>query len=118
MITEKYTEDGKFAWQRDGRQPYSGPEIYRMVIEWYGGKCLWCGIDDIRVLALDHVYPKGHPKRLADNMHQVVLAKWIIRNIVYGKEDKGAFRVLCRNCDWLAYTNTQEKPNTISWGKR
>lgn len=115
MIPEKWNEDGTFAWERDGRRYYS-QELIDIVLDWYGAECSWCGITDRRVLVIDHVYPRGHHLRLADNMHAHILAMWIIRNIVYGDEDKGAFRVLCRNCDWLAYRNDQENPGDISWG--
>jgi len=109
MISEKYTDAGKFLWKRKGKH-FSNSEIYQMVLSWYGGKCDWCGIDDFRVLTIDHTYPKGHRNRLADKLNHYILAKWIIRNVVYGDEEKKAFRVLCRNCNWLARLNLQEKP--------
>lgn len=115
MIPEQWNKDGTFAWLQHDHRFYP-QELVDMVVDWYGAECLWCGIKDRRILVIDHVYPKEHPLRLADNMHDCVLAMWIIRNIVYGEEDKGAFRILCRNCDWLAYRNNQENPGDITWG--
>jgi 5-methylcytosine-specific restriction endonuclease McrA len=115
MISKKFDAKGNFVWVR-GKRHFYDDEIIAMIVEWYGGECAWCGIDDLRVLTIDHVFPKGHPYRLADGLHAGPLCRWIVRNIVYGTGNRDAFRVLCRNCNHVAYTSDQQNPGNISWG--
>jgi len=114
MITEEYDELGRFKWRRGDYRPTTS-ELRAMVIAWYGGRCEWCGIDDVRVLAIDHCWPKGDERRRGGRSN---LPQWIIKHVVYGDVPKDCFRVLCLNCNYLAYKYGQENPGDITWGPR
>lgn len=56
-------------------------------------KCLMCGIDDIRVLDLDHINDDGAKHREEINYNLIF---WIKKN-----NFPPMFQVLCRNCNWI-----------------
>lgn len=64
-------------------------------------KCLWCGIDDIRVLDLDHINDDGAKHRDEINYNLIF---WIKKN-----NFPPMFQVLCRNCNWIKELNRREK---------
>lgn len=69
-------------------------EYRAKVIEGYGSKCCVCGVDDIRVLALDHVNDNGAQER----------REWRGKmDFFYEKIIKSGFppeyQLLCANCN-------------------
>lgn len=59
----------------------------------YGGKCMRCGIDDIRVLCVDHVNGGGYrelSKKRGSGYYRIVLA-----------DTTGKYQILCHNCNWI-----------------
>lgn len=66
----------------------------RSVIEHYGGKCRWCGIDKYEFLTLDHKNNDGALQR--KTIKTAALPLWIITN-----DFPDSFEVLCWNCNYL-----------------
>ena len=65
------------------------------VIESYGGKCVWCGIDNPIFLTIDHINNDGakHRKEMRSNRK---IYRWLIKN----NFPKDNFQLLCMNCNW------------------
>lgn len=58
-----------------------------------GNQCCRCGIEDIRVLQIDHVEGKGGLERTR--------RKSINKAIALGKVKAGKYQLLCANCNWI-----------------
>lgn len=59
-----------------------------------GRKCVLCGFDDVRALTFDHINGGGSAERKKTDGGS------IMRRICKDPKD---FRVLCWNCNWIAY---------------
>jgi len=73
----------------------------------FGGKCQWCGFDDIRALQIDHI--NGVPKGLRStkgNPHRGGIK--LYRAIINGTYPQSDFQLLCSNCNWIKrYENNE-----------
>lgn len=60
----------------------------------HGGQCERCGINDVRVLQLDHINGGGHRERVrnGNNSHTALYA---------GLRRPHEFQILCANCNWI-----------------
>jgi len=67
-------------------------KIRKKVIEILGNKCVRCGINDIRVLQIDHIKPCGSKNR--KNLH--LIYKEILQNL-----NQKEYQLLCSNCNWI-----------------
>lgn len=57
-----------------------------------GGKCVKCGIDDVRVLQIDHINGGGtRESKLRGNL-------FAYRRVINGDSD---LQLLCANCNWI-----------------
>jgi len=82
--------------------------IKLIVLQEYGqSKCAFCGITDIRVLELDHIHGGGNKQRKETYLH----SSHHLRSYLYvnGFPDKDKYRVLCKNCNWIAYLERIEQ---------
>lgn len=78
-------------------------------------KCVHCGINDIRVLQLDHINAGGtnhrkHLRTLGIPLAGSHFYKWLQLN----KYPEG-YQVLCANCNWIKRTENNE---TGIWNKK
>lgn len=64
------------------------------VLVFFGGQCTKCGINDSRVLQLDHVNGGGHQERIQFNRNSFNIG----RNAMTRPND---FQLLCANCNWI-----------------
>ena len=74
-------------------------------IELLGGACVRCGIDDPRVLQIDHVNGGGwkhHARRGSMG---------VVRDVIT-KNGKG-FQLLCANCNWIKRYEEGENPQRL-----
>lgn len=82
-------------------------EIREKLIEIMGGKCVKCGINDHRVLQVDHINGGGYIERknaLTRNFNRRV-----IRSV---ENNEGKFQLLCANCNWIKrYENKECRRN-------
>jgi len=59
----------------------------------HGGLCTECGVNDMRVLTLDHVNGDGYSKR-AEGLRS-------IRAFMDAVKNPEGYQVLCHNCNWV-----------------
>lgn len=74
------------------------------VLKRLGNKCSKCGIDDFRVLQVDHVDGGGTEERtrLKKNSHA------LYKEVMKGKT--GKYQLLCSNCNWIKrYENDENR---------
>jgi len=75
-------------------------QIRTNVINRLGGKCMNCGIDDFRVLQIDHIYGEGKKDRKERfegsplKYYKFLLTKPL-------EEIKLTYQILCSNCNWI-----------------
>ena len=70
--------------------------ILRMqVFKVLGGVCNGCGIDDYKVLCVDHVHANGAEERKTINQER------LYRMIRDGEADLSEYQALCHNCNYL-----------------
>jgi len=62
-------------------------------------KCCQCGYNDIRALDIDHVLGDGASERKKWPSTKQFFY-WLRRQ---GFPDKGKYRILCKNCNWIAW---------------
>ena len=80
-------------------------EVRLAVLKAYGNaQCAICGFDDIRALEIDHINGGGEK-------HRQQLCGTNLLQILYreGFPDKDKYRVLCRNCNWIAFIEMKDK---------
>lgn len=99
------TKARKKEWKK--RNPNHGRErdyIQRLaIIEFYGGKCLDCGISDVDVLTLDHLEGGGQLHRRNTNSGHKGgsgLYHWVWKFISKDKKPPMNLELVCRNCNW------------------
>lgn len=81
------------------------------IIEHYSnGKncCARCGIDDIRVLDIDHINNNGAEERRKTG--QLGSVWYIVRN-----NFPDGYQILCRNCNWIKELDRREKENDLKF---
>ena len=68
-------------------------------LEVLGGHCVWCGVEDVRVLQIDHVNGGGtaEVKRWGH--------AWMYRDVV---RNPGKYQLLCANCNWIKRAERHE----------
>lgn len=85
------------------RKRRRGYNLHKECLFKLGGKCNKCGINDIRVLQIDHV--RGGGKR-----EMIVLFKksWrrYYRHVL--EDTKGNYQILCANCNWIKKSENKE----------
>lgn len=72
-------------------------ELKRKVIQILGGKCIQCGVDDMRCLQLDHIHGGGTEERSKMNVRAIY--RFILNNPREEWEHK--YQLLCANCNWI-----------------
>lgn len=70
--------------------------IREKVFNHYGNKCVNCGINDKRVLTIDHIDNNGGEHRREIKKFGQHFYFWLIQN-----EFPKGFQTLCFNCQWL-----------------
>lgn len=81
--------------------------VKEQVLTHYGGgklACLHCGITDIRVLTIDHIYNNGYKERQTKWRGGVSLY-YALRG---GKFPEG-YQTLCFNCQWIKELDNREQ---------
>ena len=65
------------------------------VLDFYGGKCVWCGEPDKVVLTIDYINNDGAAHRRQLNIKGTKIYKWLKDN-----NHPSDYQVLCFNCNW------------------
>ena len=84
-------------------------ELRHRIIELLGGKCAKCGIDDVRVLQIDHVNGSGNAER--GRMCPYSYYKCVLKSI---EANEHKYQLLCANCNWIKRYETGENPLRLS----
>lgn len=74
------------------------------VIELLGGKCVYCGIIDFRVLQVDHINGGGSAERKS-GAYRAGHSYHVINSI---KNDEKKYQLLCANCNWIKRYENKE----------
>lgn len=73
-------------------------------------KCGWCGIDDPRVLVIDHINNDGAQERKIMRR----LTQWkMIRKELSVEEVRERYQLLCRNCNWIRHIERLERETYV-----
>lgn len=81
--------------------------LRQKAIDVLGGKCVHCGIADVRVLQIDHINGGGTKENRAISSHGIE-AK-VVRT---GGE---GYQLLCANCNWIKRSEKKEvRGHTLS----
>jgi len=84
-------------------------EIYRLL----GNKCKGCGVDDFRVLQIDHIEGGGRNEK--KKLTSVRYQSFVLLSIL-NKEKR--YQLLCANCNWIKrYENDEGKYKTLAFLK-
>ena len=78
------------------------------IIEWLGGKCVGCGIKDMRVLQVDHINGDGaEHRRKHPNQNRV---KEDIYQMLRDNRDEALkrYQLLCANCNFIKFHENKE----------
>jgi len=70
-----------------------------------GGKCSRCGIDDWRVLQIDHITGGGNRKLI----RTICRSKY--HGVVVAEAQSGTYQLLCANCNWIKRYELRETGN-------
>ena len=73
----------------------------------YGGKCARCGISDVDVLAIDHIYNNG-----AEDRRNHLYGYNLYRQLKKLGWPKDEFQLLCKNCNWKKHLENIRKSHT------
>ena len=69
-----------------------------------GNKCIRCGIDDWRILQVDHINNDGNEERRRVRLEQ--LYKKILE--MNNEELNRNYQLLCANCNWIKKYENKE----------
>lgn len=86
---DSYCRECKLAYHQ-GREQHWREEALRAL----GGECAHCGIEDLRVLCIDHVDGGGTVERRRGGPSQAVFYRKVALETI-------GFQALCWNCNWL-----------------
>lgn len=77
-----------------------------LILNAYGRKCAECGIDNVLVLDLDHKFGNGA-------QHRKAVGSWRVYTDVIKRGFPDDFRLLCKNCNWLAWLKIKPPTTTL-----
>ena len=86
-----YKRQGKYMKEYDRK-------LRKQVLDLLGGICKRCGIDDVRVLQIDHIAGNGY-KEMRENGWCGGRAHRYYRHILEVSGE--GYQVLCANCNWI-----------------
>ena len=74
-------------------------ELFKLVINTYGGKCTCCGESELSFLTIDHINNDGKQER------QIMGESYTFYRNLIKRGFPNNVQVLCRNCNWGKYVN-------------
>ena len=95
------------AWHKKNREHVRayrrnrGFELKEAVYTLYGKRCARCGIADIRVLQIDHVFGGGSKEKRAIGHNQHSFYSLILKH-------PERYQLLCANCNWIKRIEEKE----------
>ena len=89
-------------WRENHQNTHA--KLRQEVLSFFGNKCASCGIDDFRVLQIDHINGNGYKERKQ-------FSKWSSNRYyqhILEVEGKG-YQLLCANCNWTKRYERKEQ---------
>lgn len=80
-------------YEREYQKKYRSKVRDEAIIH-YGGKCAKCGIDDFRILQIDHIKDDGYK-------HRKEIKTWQFPMWLKKHDYPKGYQILCCNCNWL-----------------
>ena len=96
--TKRYRTRHRLKLRKDSRDRIRRLRV--IALDMLGGKCVSCGINDRRVLQIDHINGGGTKENERLSSHG------IHRKIALGKIE--GYQLLCANCNWIKKHEKQE----------
>lgn len=94
-VTKNWKRKNKDRWNLISRRSYW--KIRRRVLDLLGGKCVVCGIDDIRILQVNHLRGDGGDSRKRHGSQRSGDQTRLFREIVDGSLPREDFDIRCAN---------------------
>ena len=79
--------------------------IKQRLFDLLGDKCARCGLDDKRVLQVDHI--NGYQGKRESYKRS---GTYLYRHIISGRLPKEDYQILCANCNWIKKFENKEVP--------
>lgn len=97
---EKSNEYGRMNYKKNKSAFHERVKKHRKkirieILSEYGGKCIKCGINDLDVLDIDHIYNDG-----AEDRKKNLFAYNLYRELKKQGYPKDRHQILCKNCNW------------------
>jgi len=102
---KKYYEEHKKYYRSKGRLLFFDARVKAMKYLNPSLNCEVCGIDDLRILTIDHKNNDGYRERKTKTNYQIY--KSIIK-LPFEEARKG-YQVLCHNCNWIRRYNSEDE---------
>jgi hypothetical protein len=83
--------------------------IRQWILDFFGGKCVHCGIDDPRVLQIDHINGDGHKYRQDVGWSLQKRYNYVKKN---QETARLVMQLLCANCNWIKRVENKEYRRT------
>ena len=74
-------------------------KVRKEVLSFLGNKCVKCGIDDFRVLQIDHINGNGYQERKQFGQSGGASTVRYYRHIM--EVNGEGYQLLCANCNWI-----------------
>ena len=81
-------------------------KVRQEVLSFLGNRCMKCGIDDFRVLQIDHINGNGYKERKQFKLDGNGTIKYY-RHILEVRGE--GYQLLCANCNWIKRYEQQEQ---------
>lgn len=101
--TREYQEEHREYYRSKNRLLFHDARVKAMKYLNPELKCVKCGIDDMRVLTIDHKNNDGYKERKKKTTYRIY--KEIVEMPI--SEARKSYQVLCRNCNWLRRYNME-----------
>jgi len=90
-------------WRENNQSTYQ--KVRREVLSYLGNKCSKCGVDDFRVLQIDHVNGNGYRERKQFGEGGASTVRYY-RHIL--EVEGQGYQLLCANCNWIKRYEQEE----------
>jgi len=103
---EKIRSKARRHYHRWAQKYHAQRQVRRKeMIDILGGHCVKCGIDDIRVLQIDHINGGG----IKEIRHHS--QEWLYKRVIKSfQKGENKYQLLCANCNWIKKWEKNEHP--------
>lgn len=97
----RYRRTGNYKRRKSVWETTWNRNIRLKLISLLGGRCVECGVDDVRILDIHHTFNDGREERLKFG-YETAIWKFYIKNVDLAKE---RLQILCKNHHFLTRYN-------------